>query len=33
LAYADGLDTTGRSEIAVREAFIKLDKEAQLMGL
>jgi hypothetical protein len=32
LAYAD-LDITGRFERAAREAFTKLDKEAQLMGL
>jgi hypothetical protein len=33
LAYADDLDIIGRSERAVREAFTKSDKEAQLMGL
>jgi hypothetical protein len=33
LAYADDLDIIGRSERTVREAFTKLDKEAQLMGL
>jgi sorting nexin-29 len=33
LAYSDDLDIIGRSERAVREAFTKLDKEAQLMGL
>jgi hypothetical protein len=33
LAYADDLDIIGRSERAIREAFTKLDKEAQLMGL
>jgi hypothetical protein len=33
LAYADDLDITGRSERDVKEAFIKLNNEAQQMGL
>jgi sorting nexin-29 len=33
LAYADDLDITERSERDVKEAFIKLDNEAQQMGL
>jgi sorting nexin-29 len=32
-AYADDLDITGRSERGVKEAFIKLNNEAQQMGL
>jgi hypothetical protein len=33
VAYADGLDVIGRSEKDVKEAFIKLNNEAQKMGL
>jgi hypothetical protein len=33
LAYADDLDITGRSERDVKEAFIKLNNEAQKIGL
>jgi hypothetical protein len=33
LAYADDLDIIERSERDVKEAFIKLDNEAQQMGL
>jgi hypothetical protein len=33
LAYADYLDIIGRSERNVKEAFIKLDNEAQWMDL
>jgi hypothetical protein len=33
LAYADDLDIIGRSEGDVKEAFIKLNNEAQKMGL
>jgi sorting nexin-29 len=33
LAYADDLDIIGRSERNVKEAFIKLNKEAQKVGL
>jgi sorting nexin-29 len=32
-AYADDLDIIGRSERDVKEAFIKLNNEAQQMGL
>jgi hypothetical protein len=33
LAYAEDLDIIGRSERDVKEAFIKLNNEAQKMGL
>jgi hypothetical protein len=33
LAYADDLDIIGRSELDIKEAFIKLNNEAQKMGL
>lgn len=33
LAYADDLDVVGRSTVNVKEAFIKLEKEAKKMGL
>jgi hypothetical protein len=33
LAYADDLDVIGRSERDIKEAFIKLDNEAQKMNL
>jgi hypothetical protein len=33
LAHADDADVTGRSERSIKEAFIRLDTETQLMGL